>query len=152
MPQRGEFLLTLAFRLRLALFLGHFDVPGEAKSEVVEAVIRGGVVAARRTHVPRFSEPRTPANGVINGRNQTLFLPPVIALLVLRTRPLPDVAQHVIESEAVRRKNFHRGRLLVVPAAAAAIAVGVAAADPITPVTGCPSPGPCRVLPLRLRR
>ena len=70
--------------------------PGKTKSDVVVAVIRVEVVAVRRTHPPRFVDPRTPAKGVfisITRLHRTLLLTPVIAPLVLRTRPLPDVAQ-----------------------------------------------------------
>jgi hypothetical protein len=58
-------------------------VPGEAKSEEEAAGIRAVVVAERRTHPPRRVVPRTPTKGVIFGRNRTLLLAAIVALLVL---------------------------------------------------------------------
>jgi hypothetical protein len=85
-------------------------------------------------------------------RIRTLFLSAVIVFLVLRTRPLPHVAQHVVKPEGVGFETARRSRLLAIPTAAAAITVGVVPADPIPPVAGCRCPGPCCVFPLRLGR
>ena len=76
-------------------------IPGKTKSEAAVAVNRAVVVAVRRTHPPRSAVPRTPAKGVSTGINRTLLLTSVVALLVLRTRPLSDVAKHVVKSEGV---------------------------------------------------
>ena len=58
-------------------------VLGEAKSEAVVPIIGLVVVPGGGTHVPRFVGPRTPAKGVIFGRNRTLLLAAIVALLVL---------------------------------------------------------------------
>ena len=109
-------------------------VLGEAKSEVEDPVIRPEVAPEGGTHVPRSGAPRTPAKGVIIGRNRTLLLAAIVALFIFRTRPLPDVAQHVVKPEGVGGETPHRSRLPVVPAAAATIAVGAVATNGLAPV------------------
>ena len=75
-------------------------VLGKTKSDVEAAVIRETEAGAdRRTHPPRAVEPRTTAKGVFTGRNRTLLFAAIIALPVLRTRPLIHVAAHVIKSQ-----------------------------------------------------
>ena len=123
-------------------------VLGKTKSDADAAVSRVADVAVRRTHPSRSVAPRTTAKCCNFSRNRTLLFAAIVALLVLRTRPLPHVAQHVVKPKGVGGETPHRSRLLV-PAAAAAVAVGVVAANSFTPVTGCPSSGPCRVFPLR---
>ena len=126
-------------------------VLGKTKSEEVGPVIRLAAESEGGTHVPRFVEPRTPAKGVRTGRNRTLFLTAIVALLVLRTRPLPHVAQHVKEAKGVGFEAPHWSRLLAIPTTATAIAVGAVVTNGLAPVAGCLSPGTCRVFPLRLR-
>ena len=71
-------------------------VLGKTKSEVAAAEIREvEAVAVRRTHPPRSVVPRTTAKGVFTSINRTLFLTAVVALLVLRTRPLCNVTTSI---------------------------------------------------------
>jgi hypothetical protein len=61
------------------------------------------------------------------GRRTTVVL--VQAVLY----PFPDIADHVMETESVRREGANRSGLCAVPLAAAASAIGIIAADRVSP-------------------
>ena len=67
----------------------------------------------------------------------------VISVMVAILHPLPDVASSIVQTEGVRREAADRRGLLAVPLAATATAVGIAAANVITPPVcrgrSCPS-------------
>src|ERR687888_218486 len=62
--------------------------------------------------------------------------------------PLPHIAYRVIQPPGVRRERAYRRRLLVIPLAAAAIAVSAVLPDLIAPPIGSLRPRSGRVLPL----
>jgi hypothetical protein len=74
-------------------------VPGKTKSEEVEVVTRSVEDTGRRTHPHRADVPRTATKGVSNGMILTLCHAAVVGVLVLRTRPFPNISTHVIKSQ-----------------------------------------------------
>jgi hypothetical protein len=60
--------------------------------------------------------------------------------------PPPDVADHVIKPEFIRRERADRRGLPVIPLAAAAIAVGVVVADVVAPRIRRGGSCACRIL------
>src|SRR5262249_12106717 len=64
--------------------------------------------------------------------------------------PLPDIASHVVKAECVWLKRINRCRLLAVPLAAAASAIGVVLARPIAPKIAGRRASPRGILPFGL--
>ena len=65
--------------------------------------------------------------------------------------PFPHIAMHVEEPPGVGGKAAHRGGLLAVPSAAAAVAVGAIVTDLVAPGISGLGPGAGGVLPFGLR-
>jgi hypothetical protein len=70
------------------------------------------------------------------GPRRAVLRCPLIICVIRILHPLPDVTVHVIEPKLICRKRADRRRLLVVPSAAATIAVGVVFANLVTPSIG----------------
>ncbi len=64
-------------------------------------------------------------------------------------RPFPGISQHAHQAEGVGRETVDRRQQLVVPARAAAIAIGVALADLIAPPARCVGAGAGGIFPFR---
>src|SRR5262249_57288544 len=61
--------------------------------------------------------------------------------------PFPDVAVHVVEAKRVGSKRADRSRLLVIPLAAATVAIGVVVTDLLAPRIRHRPPPPPPLLP-----
>src|SRR5262249_38251232 len=64
--------------------------------------------------------------------------------------PLPDIASHVVKAECVWLERIDGRRLFAIPFAAAAIAIGVALPDLITPIIAGRGAGPRGIFPFGL--
>jgi len=76
----------------------------------------------------------------------------VIVLMPTVFDPLPHVADHIIETETVRGERADRSSLVAVPAAAAAVAIGIVAANIVAPRLGRLAASSSGVLVFRLRK
>ena len=111
-------------------------------------------MAVGRAEVLRIKEPGTAANDTA----ATVTSPPrravrgctLVAVVEAILHPFPDVAVHVVEAERIGGERADRRRLLVVPLAAAAVAVGVALADLVAPGIGRLGAGARGIFPFRL--
>ena len=112
-------------------------------------------VAVRGTQKSRRKEPGAAAHdgplGIATRPGAAIVRRVCIVAVAVR-HPLPDIAVHVIKPKGIGRKAPHRGRLFIIPLAAAAIAVGPVAADGVAPAVAGARAGPRRVFPFRLAR
>src|SRR5262249_50629907 len=81
----------------------------------------------------------------VGGGAAVIFVPAVLD-------PLIDIAVHVVETESVGPKRADGCGRLVVPPAAAVLAIGVIGADGLAPGISCGAAGPRRVFPFGFRQ
>src|SRR5262249_21466977 len=130
--------------------------PGYAEAcvaRIIEVAARGvGAGSGGGTHERRHVGPGAAAEhppaaiargpcAAVPGRADIALVPAILG-------PLPDVAEHVVEAEWTRLDAAGIGDLLAVPAAPAAVAVGIALADRLAPPAGAGGTGARCVFPL----
>ena len=102
--------------------------PGNTEPEIVEPVTSRAPDAERGAEVPRFVVPGTAAQ---NAHAAFTFRSPAVpsdgaprSFVPAILNPFPHVTVHIVQPEPVRPKRTHRGRPVIVPAAAATVAIG----------------------------
>ncbi len=127
---------------------------GQPEPEVVVPVVGGIPVAVGGAEVPRVVVPRAAAlhapPTVTAQPGTAVARRPFIAVVPAVLDPFPDVAMYVMQPPGIRIEAADRCRLLIVPAAAAAIAVGAVAADGVAPPVDRARARPRRIFPLGL--
>ena len=111
--------------------------PGDTKPEVVEPSDGGKPEPVRRTQIPRYADPRAPAQHAtrtispLPGRPVRRCTKIVVVPAILH--PLPHVPVHIVQTPRICGEPTHRRCALGVPPAAATTAIGQVAADVIPP-------------------
>src|SRR5271165_4005109 len=112
-------------------------ITGDAETKIAVVLVGRKLASERRSKEQRLGQPGstpddmfvTVAAGPLQAVGRRTFVIAVPAVL----HPLPDVAGHVEKAECVGRERARRGRLELVPFAAAADAVGLCLANLIAP-------------------
>src|SRR6516165_6127948 len=98
-------------------------------------------VAACGAETPRIAVPGAAAEDTATAfaffnPSRTVLRSPVVVLVLAILDPLPDIAMHVMETECIGGERADGSRPLIVPLAAAPVAIGVPFADLVAPRIG----------------
>src|SRR6185369_3077889 len=112
------------------------------------AVARGGADQARRI-APRAAA-QDAALAIAGAPRRAVERAADVELVPAILDPFPDIAEHVVEAEGVRREARNRHRRASAEGATRADAVRVAGADHVAPVIGRRGAGARGIFPFRL--
>ena len=133
------------------------QVAGDAEARETRIIIVRGVrrraAARRRANENRHIVPGAAAQhmtgaigfnpgAAVGGRADIGIVPAI-------RRPLPGIAQHAVKPETVGREGIHWRQHMIVPFAAAAVAVGVGLADILAPPACAIGAGAGGIFPFR---
>src|SRR5262245_41404507 len=115
--------------------------PTDPEANLVVPVVGGAPVAAGGAEIPRNADPSAAAEDTATAfaffnPSRTVLRSPVVVLVLAILDPLRDIAMHVMETECIGGERADGSRPLIVPLAAAAVAIGVPFADLVAPRIG----------------